>query len=150
MIKISSECPGKLFSLTKEAALPGIWKPGIDLGRKIINYGKNLVRPVATGAKPGLGNTMGNAIQGAGKFVQKNIGNPQQGWQNFGKASKRMMIGGGAAYVGYRGLKEFSEEVRMKDYDETLRNRLSTGLMDPSKVPSEKLDQIYGVRSPNE
>lgn len=147
MIKISTDNPGKLFSLTKEAALPGFWKPGMDLGKKIINYGKSFVKP--TSAKSGLGSSIGGAIQGTGNFIKRNIGNPQQGWKNFGQASKRMIIGGGVAYAGYKGVKELAEEANMKGYDMTLRNRLGAGLMDPSQVPEEKLNEIYGVRNPN-
>ena len=89
-------------------------------------------------------------MQGTGRFVQKNLGNPNAGWQNFGSASKRMVLGGGAAYVGYKGMKEIGSEVTSRDYDKTLKNRMGAGLLDPSQVPSEKLDELYGTSQPQQ
>ena len=145
MIKLASDTPGILF---KTAALASEFKPAINLGEKMIAWGKNLVKGPAKAGAPtfmeGARNTLGRASQATGSFVQRNLGNPAQGWKNFGSASKRIAIGGGAAYVGYKGLSEMGKEVTSSPYNLTLRNRMDAGIMDPSQVPEQKMNELYG------
>ena len=145
MIKLASTSPGILF---KTAALSSEFKPALNLGEKMIQFGKGLVKgpvkPKAPTLMEGARNTLGRASQATGNFVKNNIGNPAQGWSNFGKASKRVAIGGAAAYVGYKGLGAIGQEVTSPGYDTTLRNRMNAGLMDPSQVPEDKMNSIYG------
>ena len=147
MMKLASDNPGLLF---KVAALSSEFKPAMNLGEKMIQFGKGLVKgpvkPNAPTMMEGARNTLGRASQATGSFVQRNIGNPAQGWSNFGKVSKRIAIGGGAAYLGYKGLGAMGQEIVSPGYDTTLRNRMDAGLMDPSQVPQEKMNQLYGER----